>query len=116
MRRNRTSCRLPARSTSTRCGSASGEEIDASIDAQKSGSTLASLLRVFGPGGTPLALDNQEGGDPQLNFQAATAGTYYVGVSSAPNNNYNPLVSGSGTLGGTHRPVYLERDTLERRP
>ena len=79
----------------------SGEEIDASIDAQNSGSTLASLLRVFGPGGTPLALDNQEGGDPQLNFQAATAGTYYVGVSSAPDNNYNPLVSGSGTLGGS---------------
>ena len=73
----------------------------ASIDAQNSGSALTSLLRVFGPDGTALALDNQEGGDPQLTFQAATAGTYYIGVSSAPNNNYNPLVAGSGTAGGS---------------
>ena len=42
------------------------------------------------PVATPLALDNQQGGDPQLTFQAATAGTYYIGVSSAPDNNYNP--------------------------
>ena len=79
----------------------SGEEIDASIDAQNSGSALTSLLRVFGPTGTPLALDDQEGGDPQLTFQAATAGTYYLGVSSAPDDNYNPLVAGSGTPGGS---------------
>ena len=69
-----------------------GETLDASIDAQQAGSGLASLLRVFDANGTPLALDNQQGGDPQLTFQAATAGTYYIGVSSAPNNNYNPTV------------------------
>ena len=71
-----------------------GETIDASIDAQQAGSALDSLLRVFGSDGTPLALDNQQGGDPQLTFQAATAGTYYIGVSSAPNNDYNPLGRG----------------------
>ena len=74
----------------------SGETLDASIDAQQAGSGLTSLLRVFDANGTPLALDNQQGGDPQLTFQAATAGTYYIGVSSAPNNNYNPTVAGSG--------------------
>ncbi len=62
---------------------------------------LESLLRIFDANGTPLALDNQQGGDPQLTFQAATAGTYFIGVSSAPNNNYNPAVTDSGVPGGT---------------
>jgi hypothetical protein len=78
-----------------------GDTVSASIDAQNAGSTLTSLLRVFSSNGTPLALDNQEGGDPQLTFQAAASGTYYIGVSSAPNNNYNPLVPGSGAAGGS---------------
>ena len=74
-----------------------GDTINASIVAQATGSGLASLLRVFSANGTPLALDNQEGGDPQLTFQAATTGTYFIGVSSAPNDNYNPTVPNSGT-------------------
>ena len=80
---------------------ARGETLAVSISAQQAGSALNSLLRVFSASGTPLLLDNQQGGDPALTFQAATAGTYYIGVSSAPNNNYNPLISGSGTPGGT---------------
>jgi len=78
-----------------------GETLDAVIDAQQAGSGLASLLRIFDSDGTPLALDNQQGGDPQLSFQAATAGIYYVGVSSAPDNNYNPTVVASGVPGDT---------------
>ena len=62
---------------------------------------LTSLLRIFDASGTPLALDDQQGGDPQLSFQAATAGIYYVGVSSAPNNNYNPTVVYGGVPGAT---------------
>jgi hypothetical protein len=76
-----------------------GETLYADIDAQQSGSALSSLLRVFGPTGAPLALDNQQAGDPRLSFQATAAGTYYIGVSSAPNNNYNPLDAGSGVAG-----------------
>jgi hypothetical protein len=64
-------------------------------------SPLESQLRVFDANGTPLALDDQQGGDPSLSFQAATAGTYYIGVSSAPNDNYKLNVPGSGTPGGT---------------
>jgi hypothetical protein len=79
----------------------SGDKLAMSVSAQQTGSALTSLLRVFDARGTPLLLDNQEGGDPALTFQAATAGTYFIGVSSAPNNNYNPLVAGSGTPGGT---------------
>src|SRR5262245_48718930 len=80
---------------------AGGEKAYVNIDAQRSGSGLTSLLRVFDSAGTPLALDNQEGGDPQLTFQAATAGTYFIGVSAAPNDDYDPLVAGSGTPGGS---------------
>ncbi|MFI5455663.1 MAG: FG-GAP-like repeat-containing protein [Isosphaerales bacterium] len=78
-----------------------GETLDASINAQQAGSGLASLLRIFDAKGMPLALDNQQGGDPHLTFQAATAGVYYIGVSSAPNNNYDPTVVYSGVPGGT---------------
>jgi hypothetical protein len=62
-------------------------------------SGLSSLLRIFDAGGTPLALDDRQGGDPSLTFQASTAGDYYVGVSSAPDDNYDPNVAGSGTAG-----------------
>jgi hypothetical protein len=79
----------------------SGDTLDVSINAQQAGSGLASVLRVFDAKGKPLALDNQEGGDPHLSFQAAIAGIYYVGVSSARNNNYDPNVAGSGAANDT---------------
>src|SRR5271165_4052311 len=78
-----------------------GERLDASIDAQDAGSALTSLLRIFNANGMPLALDNQLRGDPRLTFQASTAGTYYIGVSSAPNDDYNPTVTYSGVPGAT---------------
>src|SRR6516165_9808765 len=68
----------------------SGETLEASIDSQQAGSGLTSLLRVFDANGTPLALDDQQGGDPHLTFQAANTGDYYIGVSSDPNDNYDP--------------------------
>ena len=79
----------------------SGDTINANIEAQQSGSALASLLRIFGANGTPLALDDQQGGDPHLSFQVATTGTYDIGVSSAPTDTYNPAGLNSGTQGGT---------------
>ena len=39
-----------------------GDTLDINIVAQATGSGLASLLRVFDANGTPLALDNQQGG------------------------------------------------------
>ena len=89
-----------------------GETLNASIDAQDAGSALSSLLRVFNANGTPLALDNQLGGDPRLTFQASTAGTYYLGVSSAPDNDYNPTVTQSGVPGATTG-VYTLNVTLK---
>jgi hypothetical protein len=78
-----------------------GDTVHAAITAQTAGSGLRSLLRVFNDQGTPLALDDREGGDPSLTFQAATTSTYYIGVSSAPNNSYDPSVAESGQEGGT---------------
>jgi hypothetical protein len=78
-----------------------GYEAFASIAAQESGSGLTSLLRVFDSQGTPLALDDQRGGDPQLTFQAPATGTYFIGVSAAPNDAYNPLLAATGTTGGS---------------
>ncbi len=93
-----------------------GEIVSASVDAQQAGSGLTSLLRIFDANGTPLALDNQQGGDPQLSFQAATAGVYYIGVSSAPNNDYNPLVANSGVPGDTTGLYTLDVDLTTSAP
>jgi hypothetical protein len=78
-----------------------GDRISAGVIAQAAGSGLQSLLRIFDSHGTPLVLDNQEGGDPSLTFQAAATGAYFIGVSSAPNNDYNPTLLDSGSTGGT---------------
>ena len=62
-----------------------GDRVTASVSAQASGGALQSLLRVFDANGDPVALDDQEGGDATLTFQAAPTdpgGVYYIGVSS----------------------------------
>jgi hypothetical protein len=82
---------------------ARGDTVTAAVTAQSEGSTLDSLLRVFNAAGTPIAAnDNFNGLDPQLTFQAAAAGTYYVGVSATGNTGYDPHIarSGSGTSHG----------------
>src|SRR5262249_20984645 len=73
-----------------RVGLSVGDLLTARVSAQAAGSGLQSLLRVFDKNGVPLALDNQEGGDPSLTFQAPTADIYLVGVSSAGNDAYDP--------------------------
>jgi hypothetical protein len=75
------------------------DQLTVRVSAQGTGSGLQSILRVFDATGRPVALDDQEGGDPQLTFQAAAAGAYYVGVSSAGNDAYDPTVVSSGHAG-----------------
>ena len=52
------------------------------------------------PTGNPVALDDQEGGDPQLTFQAASTGAYEIGVSSAGDDAYiySPMAMLDGTM------------------
>src|SRR5699024_7852097 len=80
---------------------AAGDQVSATVTAQGSGSGLASLLRVFDAQGNALALDDQEGGDPRLTFQAPARGVYVLGASSAPDDNSDPAVPDSGSAGGT---------------
>ncbi len=79
-----------------------GDRIDASVTAQATGSGLQSVLRLFNSHGVPLALCDQEGGDPRLTFQASTRGAYYLGVSSAGDDAYDPTTARSGKGGTTH--------------
>jgi hypothetical protein len=82
-----------------------GDKVTAAVSAQDAGSGLQSILRVFDSSGKQLALDDQEGGDPHLTFQASAAGDYFVGVSSDGDDAYAPTVTQSGH-GGTSTGLY----------
>jgi hypothetical protein len=77
-----------------------GDQIQASIAAQGAGSGLQSVLRVFDAAGNQVAEADPLGGDPSVSFQASVTGTYYIGVSSAGNDTYNPN-SGLGAPGSS---------------
>src|SRR5262249_19314762 len=85
-----------------------GNTLDAGVRAETAGSGLASLLRLFDANGTPLALDDRQGGDSHLRFQAATAGGGLLASSRGPNDNYGPTVAGGGTAGATTGPYTLD--------
>jgi hypothetical protein len=71
---------------------------------------LGSFLRIFNAQGQELAFndDARAPGDGQLGFDSylthtfAAAGTYYVGVSNANNDSYNPTTGNGDTAGGQH--------------
>ncbi len=83
----------------------SGDRLAAAVRAQSAGSGLQSVLRVFDSQGIQVASADPDGGDPQLTFQAATAGDYFIGVSSAGDDAYNPNIATSD-LGGTTTGLY----------
>lgn len=67
-------------------------------------STLDAYVRLFNSRGDELATNDQFfGSDPFLDFFVSTGGDYYIAVSGFGNENFNPLIAGSGTtqsLGG----------------
>src|SRR5262249_49684190 len=74
----------------------------ATLDVTADTSTLGGLntnLRLFDAGGNQIQTDASH-----LNFVAATAGDYYVGVSADDNTSYDPntTASGSGTETGDY--------------
>lgn len=84
-----------------------GDELTVDVDAllDDSGGTISGLesrLRLFNFSGVELASvaggvdpdTGVSGNDPVLNYTAASAGTYYVGVSGEENDEYNPSISG----------------------
>ena len=75
----------------------------ADINAANLGSTLDSVITIFNANGNPLfqvdnnVFEGQTEPDPFFELKEQPAGTYYVGISSAPNLNYDPNVADSGT-------------------
>jgi hypothetical protein len=79
-----------------------GDTVTAGVAAQQNGSGLDGVLRVFDSVGRPIAFNNDfYGRDPQLTFQAAAAGTYYVGVSGFPETTYDPAQAPTGGAGSS---------------
>jgi large repetitive protein len=85
-----------------------GATIRAEVQAASLGSGLDSFLRVFDSRGVPLRRadgslvqnDNRPGSsDSLLTFVAPEDGTYFIGVSSSGNSNYNAAVSGTASAG-----------------
>ena len=60
-----------------------------------------SVVRLFNSTGTATQVTTAPGNSSVALTASLAAGTYYVGVSSAPNNAYDPTVAGSGPDGGT---------------
>lgn len=91
-----------------------GERMHVSAHAETIGSPLDAVLRVFSAVGSQLAFNDDTGDswDPDLTFEAAATATYFVGVSSFENFNYDPAVSGTGTEGGSVGPFTLELHRL----
>jgi hypothetical protein len=83
--------------------------------AQRLGTSgLDTVLTLFGPYGTVVAQnDNATGSDSALELDLP-AGTYYLGVTSAGNLDYNPFVSDSGAGGTTLGDYELRLDFTAR--
>ena len=97
-----------------------GDTLLADINAQLIGSGLNSVLTIFDANGNLLvqnddnSFDNVTEVDPFQEFTALQDGTYYVGVSSSANLDYNPNVPDSGV--GDSSGSYLLELTLEENP
>jgi subtilisin family serine protease len=80
-----------------------GQRLEAAIVAAALGSTLDSRLRVFNVNGQELAASGDDGGsaDSRLTFTAPESASYFIGVSGSGNENYSPLLGGTGEAGST---------------
>jgi hypothetical protein len=82
---------------------AQGDRLSVAAAAADLGSGLNSYLRVFDAGGHQLfANDDRDGRDAGLTFQAATTGSYYLGVSAAGNDAYDPVTGAGDAAAATH--------------
>jgi len=80
-----------------------GDRLTVDVDAIALGSGLDPLLRLFDATGTEVAFSDDDSApgeeptfDSYLDVTAATAGTFYVGISSFDNFDYDPFTEGSG--------------------
>ena len=85
---------------------AAGQKVGFDVD-QATGSTLDSYVRVFNASGSVLASNDNRAAPGEtlaksayIEYTFTAAGTYYVGVSGAPNSAYN-AVTGTGDKTGS---------------
>ncbi len=83
-----------------------GDRLKVDVDAHETGSSLDPVLRLFNSDGKALVLSDDEPApgepftlDPYIDFTAAVADTYFIGVSGFANVGYDPLIEGSGSDG-----------------
>jgi hypothetical protein len=85
-----------------------GDEIIVNVSDQAIGSSLQSVVRIFDQAGNQVAVDEPGSGNLTMIFQAATTGNYFVGVSSAGDDNYSPTKSANGSNGSTEGSYALD--------
>ena len=75
-----------------------GERVIVDVDANETGSPLDAVLRLFDAAGNELVVSQDDPApgeapslDPYIDFTATERGTYYVGVSGAGNEVYEPI-------------------------
>ena len=76
-----------------------GDRLTAVTALPTDGQAMDTYLRLFDASGVELAANDDAGTDglySAIDYGFATAGTYYIGVSSYPNITYDPNVAGSG--------------------
>ncbi|MDJ0718330.1 MAG: DVUA0089 family protein [Prochloraceae cyanobacterium] len=85
-----------------------GDRITIDIDTNPPTSSLDSVLRLFDSNGNQLAFSDDTNApseaasrDSYIDFTAINAGTYYIGISSFANFNYDPNTANSGSGGST---------------
>ena len=102
-----------------------GDIVSADIDARVIGSNLNSVLAIFDADGNQLLRNNNtnvngvSSADSFLEFTVLQNGTFYVGVSSARNFNYDPNIAGSGvgsSSGNYDLILTLEREVENSEP
>jgi pimeloyl-ACP methyl ester carboxylesterase len=92
---------------------AARQKVSFDIDPTPTAPAVDSLLRLFDSSGNQLAANDNAPAPGEssttesfLSYTFPTAGTYFVGVSSSANINYNPL-TGDGDTAGTTGPYTL---------
>lgn len=92
-----------------------GDTLLVDIDADETGSWLDAGLRLFDAYGNELSFSDDNPApdegfsfDPYLEFVAAEAGNYFIGVSGYSNYDYNPFQAGSGLIFGSTGDYSLE--------
>ena len=102
-----------------------GDTLSVDLDAAINGSSLDSVLTIFDINGNLLAQNDDYSfedvteSDSFLEFTAPEDGTYYVGVSSSGNLDYDPTVENSGmgdSSGSYSLELQLSRDETPDTP